>query len=213
MKRLSFILLLLCIPLMFVGFDNKLDIKQVDSVNFQDSIREGLNRPFTAFNIGQSITYSDKIYTLCCYDENDPVLSKRSKVFKHINNIQIISMEKTGDASAKIINRGEGYEINNLTLGIVPVGLYDKEYDIYVVGDKVIDFNNSDFANQQIELKLKNGDTLKSQINNDGYFIFAFKSINNDIPKSQKSIFTYGKEIEYIKIADKSRNSDIVNWK
>lgn len=212
MKRVLIILLLVCIPLLFLGFDNKSTMASIDVADFQDSIKEGLDKPFLSFNIGQSIKCREKVYTIYCYDTNEPILRKDISI-KHINNIGLASMKKTNDITVKIIEQGDGQEINNLTSGIVPVGLYDKEYDFYVVGGKVIDFNGSNFAQQQIELKLKNGTILQSQINKDGYFLFIFKSINGNTLNSKKSMFTYGNEIEYIKTTDKKGNSIVANWK
>jgi hypothetical protein len=227
MKKYCFILILLvCIIITFCGFENKPD-NPTNITNIEPSLlktelekkyNDKYNCKFTDFKIGKEMKYKDTFYAIYEFSTDHPITN-------YANSFEFVDDDIDNNLIEELKDELLGYtDICDITLtdnipqttkqiwpdevlakcrGINYEIFYDKNYDIFVIGGKVM---NIETPIKKIRVNRFENEPLFTDVNEDGYFIMAFKSNIKKSYTEKHDIKSYNRQVECIHGLDEKGN-------
>ncbi|WP_053956397.1 hypothetical protein [Inediibacterium massiliense] len=216
MKKNCFVLILLvCIIITFCGFKNKPDnLTNITSIQssllkneLEKKYNDKYNCKFTDFKIGKVMKYKDTFYAT--YEFNtDHLITYCGKEFLEEINDKLLGYTDICDINLKdnmIQSTKQVWpsEVLAKCEGINYHIFYDKNYDIFVIGGKVM---NIETPIKKIRVKRFESEPLFTDVNEDGYFIMSFKSNIKKSYTEKHYIKSYNRQVECIHGLDEKGN-------
>lgn len=153
-------------------------IENPDVISMVIELQNKRNKTIQNFEFGKTVHYKEASYSVYTFTSDLTVYKSdgTKEIEKNKNYIGVSEIIKDSMNNLKIVNSTERF-FGNYLKGIVFTGIYDKKYNVYVIGGKIIDKRYIDSNVEIIAAKLTNEKTITAKVDEKGYFLLIYKSI------------------------------------
>lgn len=178
------IIIFLCASLLISSCSSKSvrsnTIENPDVISMVIELQNKRSKTIQNFEFGKTVHYKEASYSVYTFNSDLTVYKSdgTKEIEKNKNHIGVSETKKDSMNNLKIINSTASFfDSDNYVAGIFFTGIYDKKYDVYVIGGKIINEKYIVSNVEMITAKLTNEEVLTAKVDEKGYFILIYKSI------------------------------------